>query len=108
MSDTTTASNPEGAGATCSLSPNALSERQGAWRSLTTQALQRRVEPGCVLSTYPNRPEIVQRLAELVEAEKECCPFLEFDIREGDSVIEVELRYPPEFAPMLASVLHSR
>ena len=103
MSDTTTVSYPERA--TCSLSPNALSERRGAWRSLMAQALHRRVEPGRVLSTYPNGPEIAKSLAQLVEAEKDCCPFLEFDIRESDSTIEVELRYPPEFAAMLASVL---
>ena len=94
--------------ATCSLSPNALSERRGAWRSLMAQALHRRVEPGRVLSTYPSGPEIARSLAQLVEAEKDCCPFLEFDIRESDSTIEVELRYPPEFAATLASVLDSR
>jgi hypothetical protein len=106
MSDTTTMSDPERA--SCSLSPNALSERGGAWRSLMAQALHRRVEPGRVLGTYPNRPEIAQSLAQLVEAEKDCCPFLEFDIRESDSTIEVELRYPPEFAATLAPVLDSR
>jgi hypothetical protein len=106
MSDTTTVSDPEQA--TCSLSLNALSDRQGAWRSLMAQALDRRVEPGRVLSTYPNRPEIVRSLAQLVEAEKDCCPFLEFEIRECDSTIGVELRYPPELASTLASVLDSR
>jgi hypothetical protein len=106
MSDTTTVSDPERAA--CSLSPTALSDRRGAWRSLTAQALHRRVEPGRVLGTYPNRPEIARSLAQLVEAEKDCCPFLEFDIREGDSTIEVELRYPPEFAGTLASVLNPR
>jgi hypothetical protein len=106
MSDTTTVSDPEPAA--CRLSPNALSERGGAWRSLMAEALHRRVEPGRVLGTYPNRPEIAQSLAQLVEAEKDCCPFLEFDIRESDSTIEVELRYPPEFAATLASVLESR
>jgi hypothetical protein len=106
MPATTTVSYPERA--TCSLSPNALSERGGAWRSLMAQALHRRVEPGRVLSTYPNGPEIARSLAQLVEAEKDCCPFLEFDIRETDSSIEVELRYPPEFAALLTSVLDSR
>jgi hypothetical protein len=106
MSDATTVSDPERAA--CSLSPNAFSERRGAWRALMAQVLHRRVEPGRVLSTYPNRPEIAQGLAQLVEAEKHCCSFLEFDIREGDSTIEVELRYPPEFAATLASVLDSR
>jgi hypothetical protein len=106
MSGTTAVSYPERA--TCRLSPNALSARRGAWRSLMARALHRRVEPGHVLSTYPNRPEIARNLAQLVGAEKDCCPFLEFEIRESDSTIEVELRYPPEFAATLASVLDSR
>jgi MerR family transcriptional regulator, copper efflux regulator len=106
MSDTTTVSYPERAG--CSLSPTALSERRDAWHSLMAQALHRRVEPGRVLSTYPNAPEVARSLAQLAEAEKDCCPFLEFDIRESDSTIEVELRYPPEFAATLASLLESR
>ena len=106
MSDSNAATHPEGA--TCSLSPAALSDRRGAWRSLAAHALHRDVEPGRVLSTYPKRDEIAQRLAELVEAEKACCPFLEFDIREGDSVIEVELRYPSEFGATVAAVLDAR
>jgi MerR family copper efflux transcriptional regulator len=106
MSDTTAVSDPERA--TCTLPPDALSERRGAWRSLMAQALHRRVEPGRVLSTYPNAPEIARSLVQLAEAEKDCCQFLEFDIRESDSTIEVELRYPPEFAAVLASVLETR
>jgi hypothetical protein len=103
MSEPNTVFYPEAAA--CSLSPKALSDRIGAWRSLTTQALQRVVEPGRILGTYPKRAAIAHGFAELVEAEKECCPFLEFDIRERDSVIEVELRYPPEFTATLAAVL---
>jgi hypothetical protein len=106
MSDTTTVSYPERAN--CGLSPNALSERRAAWHTLMAQALHRHVEPGRVLSTYPNGPEIARSLAQLVEAEKDCCPFLEFDIRESNSTIDVELRYPPEFAAALVSVLDSR
>jgi hypothetical protein len=106
MSDATTVSYPEEAA--CRLTPNAFSERRATWHSLMTQVLHRRVEPGRVFSTYPNRPEIAQGLAQLVEAERDCCPFLEFDIREDDSTIEVELRYPPEFASTLAAVLDSR
>ena len=80
----------------------------GAWRSLMAQALHRRVEPGRVLGTYPNRLEIARSVAQLVEAEKDCCPFLEFDIRERDSTMEVGLRHPPEFVATRASVLDLR
>ena len=58
MSDPTKVSYPERA--TCSLSPKALSERRGAWRTLMAQALHRRVEPGRVLGTYPNTREIAE------------------------------------------------
>jgi hypothetical protein len=69
------------------------------------QALRRRVEPDRVFTVYPNRPEIARALAELVAAEKECCPFLTFDVQEQGTEISVELRYPPQFAETLARVL---
>jgi hypothetical protein len=91
--------------AACSLAPGALGNRVDEWRSLTAQALHREVEPGRVLSTYPNTPEIAGRVAELIDAEKECCPFLQFDVQRRDTLLQVELRYPPDFGPLLAAVL---
>ena len=89
----------------CSLSPDALTGRVSEWRALSAHAVRRQVEAGRVVSRYPNRPEIAQWLARLVAAESDCCPFLDFDVHEHDGVIDVELRYPPQFAPMLTAVL---
>jgi hypothetical protein len=91
--------------AACSLAPGALGDRVDDWRSLTAQALHREIEPGRVLSTYPNNPHIARRFAELIDAEKECCRFLQFDVQQRDTLLHVELRYPPDFAPLLAAVL---
>ena len=92
----------------CNLSSPDLSDRVAAWRSLGAQALRRTAEPGRVVSTYPKHPELAGALTELIEAERECCPFLEFEVREQESEIEVELRYPPEFGAMVATVLDAR
>jgi hypothetical protein len=53
--------------AACSLAPGALGDRVDDWRSLTAQALHREIEPGRVLSTYPNNPHIARRFAELID-----------------------------------------
>jgi hypothetical protein len=90
---------PDTGAATCSLAPGALGNRVDEWRSLTAQALHREIGPGRVLSTYPNNPDIARGFAELIDAEKECCPFLQFDVQEHDTVLRVQLRYPSDFAP---------
>jgi hypothetical protein len=88
-----------------SLAHDSLSSRIGDWRSLTGQALWRRLQPGLVVTAYPDRPEIKARLTQLVAAEKECCPFLAFDITPADGEIRVELRCPAEFVETLGLVL---
>jgi hypothetical protein len=96
---------PDSGAAACSLTPDALGNRVGDWRSLTEQALHREFGAGWVLGTYPNTPAIAHGFAELIEAEKECGPFFQFHVHERDTMLQVELRYPPHFAPSLASVL---
>lgn len=91
--------------ATCSLSPDALGDRVSAWRQLARTALQRRARPGYAVTTYPNTPETLERLRQLIDAERDCCSFLGFDVHEERDSIVVELRYPPEFGPLLASVI---
>lgn len=90
---------------TCTLDPGALGDHIDAWRQLTALALHREAHPGRVVSTYPRSPYTTARLNHLVNAERECCSFLKFDMREEKDVVTVELHYPPEFAPLLAAVL---
>lgn len=88
----------------CRLSADALPGRVSEWRALAAQALQHRIGGGRVVSAYPNRPDIAQRLARLVAAEKDCCPFLDIDVDHGDAVINVELGYPPQFAATVTGI----
>jgi hypothetical protein len=83
----------------CSLTPGRLEQRISEWHALSAQALEHHdVGEGLLRSTFPNRPDIAKRLRHLIAAENECCPFLEFHVREHDEVLEVELGYPPDFA----------
>lgn len=92
-------------GPACSLTPEGRTARAGEWRALAGQALRRRVEADRVVNVYPNRPEIAQRLARLVAAEKDCCPFLDFGVRHDEEEITVVLRYPPQFGATVAALL---
>jgi hypothetical protein len=93
----------------CSLPAAEMLDRLARWKALAEQALSRSAEPGRVASTYPRSDAISAQLRELIEAEADCCPFLSFDIRENKEVIEAELRYPPEFEPIVAMIApHSR
>ena len=89
----------------CSLSNDDLQGRMLAWRELGATAIDRTLEPGRVTTTYPPDPAIAERLDALIAAEAECCAFLEFDVRRSADSLVVELRYPPEFEPMLALVI---
>ena len=84
----------------CRLSTDGLAERLDAWRAVAAQALARTVSPGRVSATYPNDPGTVDRLTELIAAERDCCPFLRLELRERGDVLDVELAYPPGFEPL--------
>jgi hypothetical protein len=88
---------------TCALLPTALTDRQSEWRVLTDQALSRKVGPGWISSTYPAK--ILGKLQALIEAEADCCPFLDFDVRQHGKTVEVELRFPLEFEPVVSAVI---
>jgi hypothetical protein len=88
----------------CSLPAKDMLDRLAKWKALAEQSLSRSGEPGRVVSTYPRSSAISTLLRELIEAEADCCPFLSFDVREYGEVIEAELRYPPEFEPIVAMI----
>jgi hypothetical protein len=92
-------------GDTCALSPEEFEMRVREWRALANEALTRTAEPGRVISSYPATEDIRRRLLMLIEAEARCCSFLEFDMRDRDGAIEVELRYPAGFDSVLELVL---
>jgi hypothetical protein len=66
----------------CTLSPEDLQDREGAWIKLMGSGLVRRdpVPGGIQLSADPGA---AHALLELVELERECCAWIQFDVRDG-------------------------
>lgn len=88
--------------AACTLPDAGLAQRMESWREVAGQAVSRRASSGRVVSTYP--AEMRQRVEMLIAAEAECCPFLSFEVRGDDALVEVELRYPPDFEAMVTAI----
>lgn len=80
----------------CSLDGTELAQRLDAWRQVLARATTRRVEDGRVVVSYPNEPQLRERLRELIALEGECCSFLRFDVEERPEAIVTELRLPEE------------
>jgi hypothetical protein len=79
----------------CTLAPEELEDRLSAWRSLRSEALlEERVGDGVAHALFRRSEQTGQQLRALIEAEKRCCAFLEFALREEGDVIEVEIRAP--------------
>ena len=92
----------EGVAPACDLPSDRLLDRVASWKVLSEQALTRTTGPGWVSSTYPR--ELSTTLEALIEAEAKCCPFLSFDVHERGEVLHVDVRFPPEFEPMVSAV----
>ena len=78
----------------CSLSPTDLEQRMSEWGALREAQLERRTTPGRFSAWYVKRPDVAERLAQLVEAERECCPFLTIELRDEGELIAVEVAAP--------------
>lgn len=87
----------------CLLSAEALTERMAEWRALTAGALVRSRAPGSIALTLETGAEA--ELMRLIDAEAACCSFLRFEVSLGESGIDVELHYPPDFAPQVFSLI---
>lgn len=63
----------------CSLSDAALGDRENAWHTLLSRSLidRERVHGGVRLTVQPGSAET---LNELVELERECCPWIKFEL----------------------------
>jgi hypothetical protein len=80
----------------CSLEGAELVERIEAWREVVSSATGHDIHYGRVVTTYPKDGWLVERLRELIEAEAECCSFLEFTVDERPDSIVTELRLAEE------------
>jgi hypothetical protein len=69
----------------CTLSASDLKDREGAWKKLLGSGLvQREIVPGGLrLSAAPGA---AAALIELIDLERECCAWIDFEVTEGSVV----------------------
>ncbi len=96
---TTTHSNTADAAAAepliCTLGAGNQQTRLGQWRELKHDGLISESRNGLVLTTvWQRRGDVPGRLSALVEAERQCCAFLSFEIEELDQIIRVRTVFP--------------
>jgi hypothetical protein len=66
----------------CTLSAEDLRDREGAWVKLMASGLVRRdVVPGGIRLTA--QPGAAASLLELIELERECCAWIQFEVRDA-------------------------
>jgi hypothetical protein len=88
----------------CTLTGASLEERAEWLRRLGAAALIEGVRRGDRLELR-FRPEAAGDVRELVRAERECCPFLEFGVEAGERQVDLVVAGPPEAGPVLDALL---
>lgn len=72
---------PAGVPAACTLDAASARDRVAAWRQLASRAqLGVSHSPGAVTVTYRDLPGVAGELQRLAGAERQCCPFLSFEV----------------------------
>ncbi len=89
----------------CSLDGTQLAERLEEWGRVTSRAIRRRVDGGRMVADYPKDDALLRRIEELIEAEAECCSFMQFTVTEDAESFTVELRVPDDIAPAIIGAL---
>jgi hypothetical protein len=91
----------------CSLSPDALAARRaGLLRDLVARAESREALPSGLRLRFPAERDTLTTIAAAVDAERQCCRFLRFEIAvEPDGgPIALELSGPPGTSDFLAAL----
>lgn len=79
----------------CTLAADDQKTRLEGWRELRRDGLVTEIRAGRVLTTFWRRSgDIPNRLETLIEAEKQCCSFLEFELEEAADVVRVRTVFP--------------
>ncbi|MFN2524847.1 MAG: hypothetical protein ABR505_01060 [Actinomycetota bacterium] len=89
----------------CTLAGPELLQRIQEWRKVAARAKSRTMTGNVVMSAYPRDPGLVAELHRLAEAEKECCPFMEFQIDEGPEEVLVRLDVPEGMQHLLGLIV---
>jgi len=93
----------------CTLSPADAAQRAGEWRRLAAAALvERERSPGRALLRFRDGDEVEPALRRLVEAERECCAFLDLRLGRDRDTLTLEISGPPQADPILDSFAGAR
>ena len=80
----------------CSLAATDLEARLAEWRDLRADALiSEHSEGHVVTSVWRRDADAEARLRALVDAERECCPFLGFELAEEGEVVRLTTTFLP-------------
>jgi len=93
---------PDDASIACSLNANDAATREARWRSVAAAALIKaeRTTSGA-RQTYRRDGKVERELAELIELEAACCPFLEFELSNRPGEVVLDVRAPAQAAGII-------
>lgn len=87
----------------CGLGAGELDGRLDEWRRLSVAAAERTIIPGGIRLSFDSIDR--RALADLVEREHECCPFLSFATTLTPSRTTLEMTGPDDAAELLAALI---
>jgi hypothetical protein len=88
----------------CTLETTALEQRIATIRELGRECLGRSSERDRQLVRFRSAPTVRRRLEQLIEAEAECCSFLEMSIEEHGGELLLTIEAPEQGAPVAAGM----
>jgi DNA-binding transcriptional MerR regulator len=86
----------------CTLDADAVEGRTNDWQAVLSKAVARTAVDGMVVLRLPADADTAAELARLAAAEQMCCSFVDFRLSLVGSVIEFEVRTPPEASEVAA------
>ncbi len=87
----------------CTLRAGEQKTRLAEWRELRRDGLISETREGRILTTVWAGDGVPERLKALVEAEKQCCAFLDFEVEELGDVVCVRTVFPEGAEALLVS-----
>jgi hypothetical protein len=89
----------------CSLEPEEKDERGREIRRIATAGLLARSRDAqTVRLTYRRSDSTEKALRDLIRRERECCPFLDFELRSSPDELTLEISAPPGGAAVLDAI----
>ena len=80
----------------CTLAPYDQKERVKEWQALCQDALIDEVRGDGVSTTlWRDGTGTAERLEQLIEAERGCCSFLDFELERENAIIRLKTTFPP-------------